>query len=109
MVDEYSNIDVYVPVKVVNGKAKRDVSMLLFSKDIGYGDASYYVYSAISRKFFREDNIMRFLIANKITKLAKVGPTRKNGVITALGKAMVDPESDKIYRKMISHNHNFTL
>ncbi len=109
MVDEYSNIDVYVPVKVVNGRAKRDVSMLLFSKDTGYGEASYYVYNAISHKFFREDNIMRFLIANKITKLAKINPTKKNGIVVGLGKAISDSESAKVYRKMVSLNRNFTL
>lgn len=109
MVDEYSSIDIYVPVKVVNGRAKRDVSMLLFSKDTGYGDASYYVYNAIKHKFFREDNIMRFLISNKITKLAKVSPTKKNGIVIGLARAINDSESVKTYKKMISHTHNFTL
>ncbi len=109
MVDEYSNIDIYVPVRVVNGRARRDVSMLLFSKEAGYGGSSYYVYSAITHKFFKEDNIMRFLIANKITKLAKIDPTKKNGIVMGLGKAIGDAESVKSYRKMVTRNHDFKL
>ena len=110
MVDDYSNIDVYLPVKVINGKAKRDISMVLFSKDTGYGDASYYVYSTISRKFFKEDNVMRFLIANRITKLAKfTSPNKKGALINNIGKTITDSESAKAYDKMISRNRNFSL
>lgn len=110
MVDDYSNIDVYIPVKVINGKAKRDISMVLFSKETGYGDSSYYVYSTISRKFFKEDNIMRFLIANRITKLAKMTSLNKKGIlINKVGSTITDSESTRAYDKMISRNRNFTL
>ncbi len=109
MVDEYSNIDIYVPVRVINGRAKKDISMLLFSKESGYGGSSYYVYNSVSHKFFRVDNIMRFLISNNISKLAKVSPNKKNGIVIGLGKAIGDAESAKSYKKMITRNHEFTL
>ena len=32
MVDEHSDVEVYVPLKVVNGKLKKDGSFLFFSK-----------------------------------------------------------------------------
>ena len=37
MVDEHSDVEVYVPLKVVNGKLKKDSSFLFFSKEIGSG------------------------------------------------------------------------
>ena len=53
---------------------------------------------------------MRFLIANRITKLAKfTSPNKKGALINNIGKTITDSESAKAYDKMISRNRNFSL
>jgi hypothetical protein len=47
MIDEHSDVEVYVPLKVVNGKLKKDGSYLFFSKEMGNGDIVYFCKSYI--------------------------------------------------------------
>ena len=112
MVDEHSDVEVYVPLKVVNGKLKKDGSFLFFSKEIGNGDMVYYAYNSTSHTLGYIDNIMRFLMSCKVVKLAKLTPNQKLGCITALGKTLNqinDQNSLKNYKNIISRSRHIVL
>lgn len=112
MIDEHSDVEVYVPLKVANGKLKKDGSYLFFSKDIGNGDIMYYAYNSASHKLDYVDNIMRFLMSCKVIKLAKLTPNQKLGCISALGKTLnqnSDQNSLKNYKCIISRNRHIVL
>lgn len=112
MIDEHSDVEVYVPLKVVNGKLKKDGSYLFFSKEMGNGDIVYYAYNSVSDTLGHVDNIMRFLMSCKVVKLAKLTPNQKLGCITALGKTLNqnnDQNSLKNYKNIISRSRHIVL
>ena len=112
MVDEHSDVEVYVPLKVVNGKLKKDGSFLFFSKEISNGDIVYYAYNSTSHTLGYIDNIMRFLMSCKVVKLAKLTPNQKIECITALGKTLNqnnDQNSLKNYKNIISRSRHIVL
>lgn len=112
MIDEHSDVEVYVPLKVVNGKLKKDGSYLFFSKEMSNGDIVYYAYNSVSHTLGHVDNIMRFLMSCKVVKLAKLTPNQKLGCINALGKTLSqtnDQSSLRHYKNIISKNKHIVL
>lgn len=112
MIDEHSDVEVYIPLKVVNGKLKKDSSFLFFSKELDTGDIVYYAYNSKSHILSYIDNIMRFLMSCKVIKLAKLTPNQKLGCINALGKTLSqnnDQSSLRHYKNIISRNKHIVL
>lgn len=102
MYDELSYIEAYTPVKIEDGRVKRDNKIILFSKDLGFGGTTYYSYDSVNCTFKEVRSIMNYMAKNGITKLGKLNADRKKKYLMMVDRTLRDVDSVRTFKMMLS-------
>lgn len=112
MNDEYSDVNVYVPLVVKNGKLKKDNSFIFLTKELVSGKIIYYVYDGSSCSLKSENNIFRSLMNRNVTKLVKINSSQKIKYLYSIGKSLyhsTDQDSLKNFSKIVTREKGLVL
>lgn len=109
MYDELSYIEAFTPIKIEDGRVKRDTNIILFSKDLGIGATSYYSYNAVSCTFEEICSIMNYMAKNGITKLGKLNVERKKKYLMMVDRTLRNVDSVRTFKMMLSKVPTRTL